>query len=131
VRREPEPVSVAIPEVIEPVAEVAEVAEVRVAGQPAIGVPPWDAITTGKGGIPVTAAPVTKARRGKGKYSEQDRVPPRSAGYTWLQYLILIIVAFILGLLLWQLISGEQLFGPNTASDSLLNDPYLILETLL
>ena len=35
-----------------------------------------------------------------------EKNPRPSAGYTWLHYLILIAVAFVLGLLIWQLIDG-------------------------
>ncbi|GAA1404526.1 hypothetical protein GCM10009600_14660 [Oerskovia paurometabola] len=42
---------------------------------------------------------------------EVDERPPGHA-YTWLHYLILIAVAFVLGLLIWKLLLGE---GPSTA----------------
>ncbi|TGJ97400.1 hypothetical protein DLJ96_05350 [Actinotalea fermentans ATCC 43279 = JCM 9966 = DSM 3133] len=40
-----------------------------------------------------------------------DERPPGHA-YTWLHYLILIAVAFVLGLLIWKLLLGE---GPSIA----------------
>jgi len=74
------------------------------------GVPPWDAITSGSGpdGEIVAVEPLPgRAERHALRSAETARVAPPSAGYTWLQYLILIAVAFVLGLLLWQLIIGE------------------------
>jgi len=74
------------------------------------GVPPWDAITSGSGPdgeIATLDTGATRAERHALRSDEVARVAPPSAGYTWLQYLILIAVAFVLGLLLWQLIIGE------------------------
>jgi len=72
---------------------------------------PWAAITSGD--HPDVVAPVPPAVGGEhhALRSAANRVPPPSAGYTWLQYLILVIVAFVLGLLLWQLIIGETPLG--------------------
>jgi len=71
------------------------------------GVPPWEAITSGAGSLPVNPGLVAATPGPSLGNGEAARIPPPSAGYTWLQYLILLAVAFVLGLLLWQLISGE------------------------
>lgn len=71
---------------------------------------PWDAITTGRQLNTAEVAVATRGQRVKRhalRSDEAERVPPPSAGYTWLQYLILIAVAFVLGILLWQLVTGE------------------------
>lgn len=38
----------------------------------------------------------------------EDDVEPRGPSYTWLHYLILVAVAFVLGLLVWELISRDD-----------------------
>jgi hypothetical protein len=91
------------------------VAEPVVAPAPAVtgvglGVPPWEAITSGSHPESVakpTGLPGQTIERHALRSDEAARVPPPSAGYTWVQYLILVAVAFVLGLLLWQLIIGE------------------------
>ena len=75
-----------------------------------LGVPPWEAITSGSHPESVanpTGLPGQTIERHALRSDEAARVPPPSAGYTWVQYLILVAVAFVLGLLLWQLIIGE------------------------
>ena len=73
-------------------------------------VPPWESITTNKEWATTTPAhepqaPIPEATVDQaGTYSSEATRP--SAGYTWLHYLILIAVAFVLGLLIWQLINS-------------------------
>ena len=43
----------------------------------------------------------------------EDDEPQTS--YTWLHYIILVVVAFVLGLLLWKLLDNE---GPSFSADS-------------
>ncbi|KRC35447.1 hypothetical protein ASE27_09450 [Oerskovia sp. Root918] len=49
------------------------------------------------------ARPATPARRATDDELDEDERPPGHA-YTWLHYLILIAVAFVLGLLIWQML---------------------------
>jgi len=49
------------------------------------------------------ARPVAAGRRATDDELDEDERPPGHA-YTWLHYLILIAVAFVLGLLIWQML---------------------------
>ncbi|MDR2703730.1 MAG: hypothetical protein LBB58_05265 [Cellulomonadaceae bacterium] len=68
-------------------------------------VPSWDSITT----IAEDQMPVSSGAHAARGPNYGVRNPRPSAGYTWLSYLILVAVSFILGLLVWQLISGGGL----------------------
>jgi len=93
------------------VADPVNTGSVAAAPMLAAGVPPWEAITSGAHPEAATlTGEIAKGQRGERhaiRSAEAARVPPPSAGYTWVQYLILLGVAFVLGLLLWQLIIGE------------------------
>ncbi|MBD5787861.1 hypothetical protein IF650_17005 [Cellulosimicrobium terreum] len=79
---------------------------------------PWSAITSGgapeRATVPAATAPddlfprVHAARDGAGPDADEDEAEDvRGPSYTWLHYLILVAVAFVLGLLVWKLISSD------------------------
>jgi hypothetical protein len=50
-------------------------------------------------------------------YEDEDDEP--SGSYTWLHYIILVVVAFVLGLLVWKLLDGDDPnFGAKSAEAS-------------
>jgi hypothetical protein len=67
----------------------------------ATGVPAWDAAV---GGTEPSAGPDRYATQDV--YDEDDDEPRHA--YTWLHYLILVAVAFVLGLLIWELVLGPH-----------------------
>jgi hypothetical protein len=63
------------------------------------GVPPWDAALAG-------TEPGADAFGADDQYDVEDDEPHHA--YTWLHYLILVAVAFVLGLLIWELVLGPR-----------------------
>jgi hypothetical protein len=63
------------------------------------GVPPWDAALAG-------TEPGVDAFGAEDQYDAEDDEPHHA--YTWLHYLILVAVAFVLGLLIWELVLGPR-----------------------
>nr|BFF21012.1 hypothetical protein GCM10025730_45330 [Promicromonospora thailandica] len=56
----------------------------------------------GPGQFPAPAAPSRSARREvEDEWDEEEDEGPQ---YTWLHYIILVVVAFVLGLLIWKLV---------------------------
>lgn len=108
--------------VISPVDAVAGTTDVppRLAEEPESfsGMPRWDAITTGAG----TGAPAAGALHDDVETDddadEHDDYDEPDHRYTWLHYVILVAVAFVLGLILWKVaLEGES--GASSASSAL------------
>ena len=61
----------------------------------------------------VAADQPVHARAAAAQQEDEDEYRPSS--YTWLHYIILVVVAFVLGLLLWRFVAGD---GPSFATDA-------------
>jgi hypothetical protein len=120
-------------------------------GSAALGgeLPSWDAITgntsapepqaapaavdAGSGPLPAPIPPAHQGRNpARGEVIDLDQQPKRR-GNTWLNYLVLFIVAAVLGLLLWQLVSAgtpttvDQGPGPSPAAlSTILTTPAIL-----
>ena len=119
---------------VQPAAQVPPVAPARPAApEPAPAEPsaslPWSAITSGDAPEPARPAPSpfgttaaaaapaaaegdlfprTQARAAEEHEEDDAHEEARGPSYTWLHYLILVAVAFVLGLLVWELISRDS-----------------------
>ncbi|PZR52254.1 hypothetical protein DNL40_12520 [Xylanimonas oleitrophica] len=61
-------------------------------------------------------APEQPVRAREAAQPDEDEYDEPSASYTWLHYIILVVVAFVLGLLLWKLLDNESpSFEPQSA----------------
>jgi hypothetical protein len=70
------------------------------------------------GAVPLGGATSAYAEDVDGYDDEDDEIEAPRHAYTWLHYLILVAVAFVLGLLIWQLMLQNHGAGPKTASDA-------------
>jgi hypothetical protein len=53
------------------------------------------------------ASQATQANRSAASALPTDESEPEHRGYAWYHYLILILVAFVMGVLLWQLLNSD------------------------